>query len=301
VNNIGFDSDITARLGASLAVLLIIVVGRYLLARWEGKRIQDPEMLFRARKATTYLATTLAVLLLVFIWLPFVDDLGTFLGLVSAGIAIALAPLVLNLAGWAYIVFRRPFAVGHRVEVGDEAGDVVDIRAFRFTILEIRNWVDADQSTGRVVHIPNGRVFTTPMANFTEGFAQIWNEISFVVTFESNWERAEQILREAMAPVAVPEDRARAAHEHVSTSRDYRINYRELRPTVYVNVVDQGVQLTGRLLVEARQRRTADDRIWRSVLSALAAAPDVAFAYPTTRFYSSEEPGTASSAGQPPE
>ena len=31
----------------------------------------------------------------------------------------------------------------------------------------IRDWIDADQSTGRVLHIPNGRLFREPMANFT--------------------------------------------------------------------------------------------------------------------------------------
>jgi small-conductance mechanosensitive channel len=42
--------------------------------------------------------------------------------------------------------------------------------------MEIGGWVDAEQSTGRLVHVPNGMVFTTEVANYTEGFGYIWDE-----------------------------------------------------------------------------------------------------------------------------
>lgn len=281
----GLDPDLSSRLIATLIVLVVVLVARFLIARWLGNRVKDPEMLYRSRKATTYLSTIVLTLSLAFIWLPFFDNLGTFLGLLSAGIAIALADVFLNLAGWVYIVFRRPFRVGDRIEIGGDAGDVIDIRAFRFTMLEIRNWVDADQSTGRVVHVPNGRVFRESMANFTEGFQHVWHEIQVLVTFESDWRRAEQMLRDAMEPVAVSEDEARKMTQRVSTSRDYRITYRELAPTVYVTTRDSGILLTGRMLVEARGRRGAEDRVWRSLLVAIEGDDRVGLAYPTIRAY----------------
>ena len=95
-----------------------------------------------------------------FIWLEAFDNLPTYLGLVSAGIAIGLSDLLKSIAGWVYIVVRRPFRVGDRVEVAGSKGDVVDIRLFRFSLIEVGGWVDADQSTFRLLHIPNGRVFT---------------------------------------------------------------------------------------------------------------------------------------------
>lgn len=161
------ESPLASRIAATVVVLILVVVLRYIVSRLVGKRVTDTELQFRARKAVTYVATTIVVVALVFIWLPFFDDLATFLGLLSAGLAIALADVFLNLAGWVYVVFRRPFRVGDRIEIGGEAGDVVDIRAFRFSLLEVRNWVDADQSTGRIIHIPNGRLFREAMANFT--------------------------------------------------------------------------------------------------------------------------------------
>jgi small-conductance mechanosensitive channel len=58
-------------------------------------------------------------------------------GLFSAGIAIALKDLIVNIAGWTFIVWRRPLGVGDLIEIGEHAGDIIDIRIFQFTILEI--------------------------------------------------------------------------------------------------------------------------------------------------------------------
>ncbi len=278
-------SPVVARVVSTVIVLAVIVILRYIGALVVGRRVSDVDMQFRARKALTYGATIVVTIALVFIWLPFFDDLATFLGLLSAGIAIALADVFLNLAGWAYIIFRRPFKVGDRIEIGGEAGDVVDIRAFRFTLLEIRDWVDADQSTGRILHVPNGKLFRETVANFTEGFHYIWHEIPVLVTFESDWRLAEQMLREALGAVAIPEEVARRTTERVSASRDYRISYSELTPNVYVSTRDSGVLLTGRVLVEARRRRGIEDAVWRSMLDAIEAEPTVDLAYPTIRGY----------------
>ena len=183
--NLGFSPDLTRRIAATIVLIIVIVVLRWFVARWLSRTVSDGELLFRSRKALTYISTAVLVLLLTWIWLPFVEDLGTFIGLLSAGLVIALADVFMDLAGWVFIMFRRPFKVGDRIEIDGTAGDVIDIRAFRFTLLEIRNWVDADQATGRVVHVPNGKLFKNAAANYTEGFFHIWHEIPVLITFES--------------------------------------------------------------------------------------------------------------------
>src|SRR3989441_12617332 len=110
-----------------------------------------------------------------------------------SGLAIALKDPVTNLAGWIFIVWRRPFEVSDRVEIGGHKGDVIDIRLLQFTLNEIGNWVNADQSSGRIIHIPNGKVFTEPVANYDKGFKYIWNEVPVLVTFESDWRQAKAI------------------------------------------------------------------------------------------------------------
>jgi small-conductance mechanosensitive channel len=247
------------------------------------RRTDDPRVLYRWRKALTALFV-LGALAVGWTWFEEFRSWATALGLLSAGLAIALREPLTNLAGWVFVLWRRPFGIGDRIEVGAHAGDVVDIRLFQFTLLEIGNWVEADQSTGRVIHVPNGVVFGAPLANYHRGLGYIWNELVVRVTFESDWPRAKALLQEIADRHAAhlsedAEERVRqAAHR-------YLILYAHLEPTVYTRLERDAVQLTVRYLCDPRQRRGSESAIWEDVLAAFAACPEIEFAYPTQRFY----------------
>lgn len=157
-------------------------------------RGRDVQVQYRIRKTVAYITYPLAFLVIGRIWFAGFQAVSTYLGLLSAGLAIALQTPLVNLAGWAFILWRQPLKVGDRVQLGDHRGDVIDQRIFMFSLMEIGNWVDYDQSTGRVIHIPNGKIFTEVLANYSQSFQYIWNEIPVLVTFESDWRKAKQLL-----------------------------------------------------------------------------------------------------------
>ncbi len=268
----------------SFVVVAGLIILRWAILRWLRPQLGDVESQYRATKLTNAAITVTALISLLFIWIDAFDSLTTFLGLLSAGIAIALGDLLKNMAGWAYIMTRKPFQVGDRVEVRELHGDVADVRLFRFTLMEVGNWVEGDQITGRLVHVPNGVIFTDDLANYTEGFDYIWEEIGFTVTFESSWERGEELLRQAIR-TAVPEAKEEASEGIWQTARDYRLTIGELDSDVFIRVDDHGVTLIGRYLVNVRQRRMVKSTLWRSILDAVGGEPAVSFAYPTTRTY----------------
>ena len=275
-------SETTVQLIQTGAVVLGLVVLRALVLRGVHRFVDDTDVWHSARRAVTYATTVTAAVLLAWIWLDAFDSLPTYLGLVSAGIAIALSDLLKNMAGWFYILARHPFRLGDRIEVDGTSGDVVDIRLFRFSLMEIGDWVDAEQSTGRLVHVPNGVVFTKVVANYTEGFEYVWHEIPVLITFESDWERAREIIREEVETASLNVD-AKALKRLRQTAREYRIKIGTLTPTVYLSVRDSGVLLTGRLLASARKRRNVDERVWEGILRGFAAEPNIDLAYPTMR------------------
>src|SRR5256886_4889435 len=194
------------------------------------------------------------------------------------------------LAGWAFILWRRPFEVGDRVQIGPHAGDVIDLGLFQFTLNEIGAWVQADQSSGRIIHVPNGKVFTDPVANYNKGFRYIWNEVPVLVTFESDWRKAKQILTK-IAVKHAEHLTAQAEHDLLAASQQYLINYRKLTPIVYTKVVDSGVQLTIRYLIEPRKRRGTEHAIWEDILTEFAATPDIDLAYHTVRGFKNTDEG----------
>ena len=73
-------------------------------------------------------------------------------------------------------------------------------------------------------------------------------------------------------------------------ARKYLIVAGKLTPVIYTTVKDSGVMLTIRYLVDPRQRRGTEQKIWEDILDAFAQEPDIDLAYNTTRFYHVEEP-----------
>jgi small-conductance mechanosensitive channel len=291
--------------GAQIDVVLTILVvsalwlARRILLRVALRKTDNVHTRYRWRKTSAYLAFLAGAALIVGIWFQGLGSLSTMIGLVSAGVVIALKDPLVNLAGWVFIVWRQPFNVGDRIQIGDVCGDVIDLRIFQFTLMEVGNWVHADQSTGRILHVPTGRIFTETTANYSRGFQYIWDEIGVLVTFESNWEKAKGILSEIVTRHA----------EHLSTQAERRVReasmkfmifYSKLTPIVYTSVEDCGVLLTLRYLTEPQKRRGRMEAIWEDILRAFAQHDDIDFAYPTQRFYVNSHEGKPGTVKVPP-
>ena len=288
--HLGINPELQMRLFATLGTVAGLWVLHKLILAVVYRRVRDPWSRYRWRKTLTYVFMAAGIVIVGRMWFAGIQALATFFGLLSAGLAIALKEPVLNLAGWAFIIWRRPFEVGDRVQIGPHAGDVIDLGVFQFTLNEIGGWVNADQSSGRIIHIPNGKVFADPIANYNKGFRYIWNEVPVVVTFESDWRKAKQILGR-IAVKHAEHLTAQAEQELLAASQQYLINYRKLTPIVYTNVVDFGVQLTIRYLIEPRKRRGTEHAIWEDILTEFAACQDIDLAYHTTRSFKYTEEG----------
>lgn len=276
--------DIDRRLVETLVILLALILLRWVVLAIVRRNVADERARWHWRRGVTYATATVALFLIGRVWFDGVRSLATFLGLLAAGIAVALKEPVQNLAGWVFILTRRPFVLGDRIQVAGHAGDVVDERLFSFSLLEIGNWVDADQSTGRIIHVPNGKVFTDPIANYTRGFPYIWNELKVVVTFDSDWRAAKALLLE------IVERRGKDLLDTMEQdlrvgTRPYLIHYGTLTPTVYTSLEPYGVALTMRYLCRPRTRRGTAQALWEDALDAFARSADIDLAYPTVRYF----------------
>ncbi len=281
----------------TLAVVLALWAIQRIVLGLVWRRTHNIRLRYRWQKATTYVTTPIGLLIVGRIWFPQgYKDLATFAGLVSAGIAIALKDIFLNMAGWIFIIWRRPFVVGDRIQIGNHAGDVIDVRVFHFTLNEIGNWVDADQSTGRIIHVPNGKVITDVIANYSEGFQYIWHEIPVLVTFESDWAKAKQLLLDIVTRDS--EEIVKAAEQSIKeTSRKFMIFYTNLTPTVYTSVGEDGVVLTIRYLCEPRKRRVTEQLLWEDILREFAKHDDIDIAYRTARTFHNRTEGKSGTGG----
>jgi small-conductance mechanosensitive channel len=274
------QNDAFAALLWTVGIIFLAFVVVRLSHRISRKYFDAPEQVYRSTKSVRRMVVFLSVVSIALVWSPGFGDLLTLLTVIGAGMAIALREVLLSIGGWARITLMSSYTEGDRIEINGVAGDVIDVRVLRTSLMEIRGWVDADQSTGRIVHIPNSWIFLYPLYNYTRSFKFIWNEIPLTVTFRSNWRAARDIMMKyAEESAAIVEQQARKEIKQVS--REFLIHYSILTPFVYVRIVPDGVQLTLRYLCEARKRRGSEHALNLMMLDDFRAHPDIELAHRT--------------------
>lgn len=270
-----------------LLVFVLFAALLYLAARLARRsiirNIEDVNRRHVLRKAVTYGYVAFLGVIAVALFADWLAGLGTILALLVAGIAVALQDVLKSVVGWIYLSGRAGVEIGSRIEVDGIVGDVIDIGVLKTTVLEVGgSLIYGRQSTGRLVTIPNYRMLSEAVMIAPASAPYVWQEAQLTVTFESDWRRAEAILRsvgdDLHAEVAPKLERGFRALE-----RRYAFKHGALTPIVYVTIGRDGIELTLRFLVSVRGRRGMIDRASRRILEALAAEPDVRVAYGTFR------------------
>lgn len=268
-----------------VTTIFVILIGYLFIFGFIGiinRRVKDIKSRHMIRKSVIYVVNAILIIIVFFLWIQNISSVTIFLGVAGAGLALALQEVILCIAGWFLILMRRPFEAGDRIEINGVKGDVIDIRLFQTSVLEIGNWVDADQSTGRIVNLPNSFVFKHENYNYSRGFEFIWNEIPILLTFESDWKRGREIMTAHAKSLA--EGLEGKVNRKIDVMRNrYMIYYGKLTPIVYVNIKDSGVELTLRYLTEAKKRRSTQDQLCQAILEDFNKEANVNFAYPTYR------------------
>jgi small-conductance mechanosensitive channel len=285
-----FEAMPWREIGLTAAVLLGAWLIRRVRRLFLVGTVEDRLVQYRWGKTLACLTLIVATVLIIAIWVDGLSQIGTFLGLVSAGVAIALKDLLVDFAGWLMLITKPPFEVGDRIQIGPHSGDVVDTSILHFHLLEIGNWVESDQSTGRLIRIPNSKILTDPIANYTSEFPFLWHEIPVVVTFESDWRRAKMLLLEMVTEASV-ETSQRAAESSRKQPSEMLIS--PGTAAVYTSVLDHGICLSMRFLTDPRQRRGFDQTLWEGTLDIMSTEPDIQLAYPTQRLVGLEREAEA--------
>ncbi|MEZ4743447.1 MAG: mechanosensitive ion channel [Bdellovibrionota bacterium] len=259
--------------------------------------ILDSQKQYSLTKYSNITIGVLSIAMLIKIWIAGDSNFSTYFGLLSAGLAIALQDVVASLAGWVYLISVKPFSIGERIKIGNHSGDVADIRTFHFSLQELADSQDAQQPTGRIIHIPNREIFRMPVANFHAGFDFIWHEIPILITFESNWKKAEEILDKILEQTVGKQNQT-AEYQIKRASRSLRMYFSHLQSKVWISVVESGVLITLRFLCNPREKREISSKLWRAILDQFGSRQDIDFAYPTQRYYHNQIEGKKEARAQ---
>ena len=261
--------------GMLLAFILLERFFRSLLVHW----FRQPNQRYLFTKifpSVVYAILTIWILSIVFARYP---GALTSIGIIGAGLAVALQDVVKDIVGWLVIVQRRPFTLGHRIAIGPYTGDVIDISVLRTTLLEVSH--PGEERVGKAIFVPNSLLLTQPVLNYHTTSDYIKAEMQVTITYESDWRKAEQLLYQLIEEETAPyTEEARKQHQHRMW-----IYHEAKEPTaamVYMEAGSSGIVFTLRFPIPIGSRRFVTTKLTRRILEKFA-QEKIDIAYNTLR------------------
>ena len=235
-------------------------------ALYSRSDVSDKKKYFRNRMIKITL-NIISIILVILLWGHRISGMVTIISFLSAGIAIAVKELIFDFFAGMYINMKKTFELEDRIEINGIKGDVVNIRTLAFEILEVGDRVHAEQSTGRIIHIPNSFVFTYPLKNYTKAFKYIWDEVTIKVPLDADIEKTKEVLYNIVNNNEILESIPKKMEDAVAdVTVEYRIYYNYLDPIIYTEIVDSHVELYIRYIVHPKKARIVEDEIYLKVL-----------------------------------
>jgi small-conductance mechanosensitive channel len=272
--------EVITKLVFSLVVLVLTLLINRAVSNVLRSRVPDPAHMHTLRmlvRNTVYFAGAGLILL---VWLGIGSSFTVAMGILGAGIAFASQEVVGSFAGYVNIVTGNLYRIGDRVQIGDVVGDVLDVSLLRTTVMEIGEWVGADQYTGRVVSVANRFVFSDPVFNYTQHWRYLWDEIMIPITYDSDWRRASEIMLEHGQEYSA-DLQAQAQDELAGMMKRFPVHQTPVEPMLYVVMTDNWIELTLRYVVEPRRRREVKGELHHELLRHVEAEENVTVASAT--------------------
>jgi len=260
-----------------LALTFIYLVFRVGFEEIIIKRLKQAKMRYSFKKTISILYVLIFLFALVAIWIEQTETILISYGLIGAGIAVSLQDVFKNFAGGITIFSTGLYRVGDRVEINGKIGDIMDIGVLYTTIMEVGEWVNGDQATGRLSIIPNSNVLTNNVNNFTKDHNFIWDEISLPITYDSNWKKASEkileIVNNETKNIAIHADK-----EITKLGEKYYLPKKPVEPVVFLTLTDNWINLNIRYVTETKERRIIKNNLSKLILKEIEKSKDIIIA-----------------------
>ena len=267
-NLTSIDSKYWVLIFKTLIFWLILDLIKKVIIRF-FKNLNNSKKEYLYTQKLKYAVLVVKIFVFILLWAKYLSAFVTIISFISAGFTIALRDVILNLFAGIYIKVLKPFELEDRIEINNYKGDVVNINAMNFELLEVDNKDFVGQSTGVITHVPNSIIFGYPLRNYDKAFKYIWNEIEVEIPLDFDIEKVKATLYKIINKNDVIDKVPEIVKKDIKDiSTDYRIYYSEYTPIIYCKVKGDCVIYTLRYLVDPRKARYVQSSIWKHILIA---------------------------------
>jgi small-conductance mechanosensitive channel len=255
-----------AKCVAAIVGIVVIYAIFRILERTLPRHFGRADARYKVRKFVAFFGYVCIILFLAVLFEDRLGRLSFAIGVVGAGVAVALQDVVASIAGAFSIGFSKLYTVGDRVQIGDNTrGDVIDIGLLRTTLMETGNWVSRDLYNGRVVRVPNSAVLKGNVFNYSQGFQFIWDEIKVVLTATSDCHYAREMLLR-VARESIGEYLIEAQISWKVISDNYKIVNPPLEPIVTLAVNNGSLEFGLSYVVDYTKRTAKQDELFSKIV-----------------------------------
>jgi small-conductance mechanosensitive channel len=152
--------ELLIRLTVVAAIIALILVIAHLSRRFTLRHVHDPNRRRFISMSHQFLTLFAITLVIVFVLASDLKSVATYLGLLSAGLLLALENVILATLGSLLLVGKRGIRIGDRVQISGVTGDVIDMGLLQFQLREFD--VENGRYTGHVATFSNSLVFVSP-------------------------------------------------------------------------------------------------------------------------------------------
>ena len=206
------------------------------------------------------------VILLMLIGMP--TQLGTMLGIVGAGLTVALKDFIVAFIGWLVLMGKNGMRLGDWVEINGVSGEVIELGMFHTVLLETGNWTDAGHPTGRRVTFTNSFAISGHYFNFSTSGQWLWDEVLVLVPYERDPHPiADTLYQDVMS--ATTESSRQAEQEWKNNAPSRRGVQVTATPGLSVRPAVGGIEVAVRYVTRASERFNVRARLYKSAVAML--------------------------------
>lgn len=249
----------------TLGVFIILKIISKITKVINRKAFSSEKKIYLFQKRNKAIFTILFCIFTMFIWKTEIKDIITLISFISAAITLAARDIIYNYFSGLYIKLSKPIKIEDRVKIGDTTGDIINLNLLSFELLEVDT--TTNQSTGKIIHIPNSQIFTNQIKNYNTAFKYIWDEITINIDINSDFKKAKKIILKLIKNnEIIKEIPQKMEQEILNAKEDYRIYYNNLTPIIYTKIEENKIVLTARFLIHPKKQRTVESELFELIL-----------------------------------
>jgi small-conductance mechanosensitive channel len=234
------------------------------------KKLKTKKQISNVTVFLTLIKFLFAFFLLIVIIAFFYGDLGDLsfvAGLLTVALGWALQKPISGVVAWLILITRRPFQIGDRVFISNIKGDITDITLTHILLDEVGGTIDGEERSGRTIMIPTSIIFEKEIINYTLQDEYILVEIVTAITYDSNLEKAEDIILNSVKKIM----------------KTYWLDFPKRvvkEPHIRLQFKESGIDVIVRYYTLTNRRNEIATNIRREIFTQFKKTDDVDIAYP---------------------